>query len=52
MFRYAEQTFSLTHCAGLSSRDAAETAAFRLTGSSRVLGGGTRVLETGVRIVR
>ncbi|WP_210507641.1 glycoside hydrolase family 3 N-terminal domain-containing protein [Naasia sp. SYSU D00057] len=38
--------------AGLSSRDAAATESFRLTGKTRVVPEGSRVLETGVRIVR
>jgi beta-xylosidase len=38
--------------AGLSSRDAAASAIFRLAGATRVVAEGSRILETGVRIVR
>jgi hypothetical protein len=38
--------------AGLSSRDAAASGRFRFTGATRVVPEGSRILETGVRIVR
>jgi hypothetical protein len=38
--------------AGLFSRDAAASATFRLAGATSVVAEGSRILETGVRIVR
>ena len=38
--------------AGLSSRDEAASAAFQFTGAPRIVAEGSRILETGVRIVR